>query len=62
MLGVAFVRISAAIVDCAKEELRQFDCKTRKLLTMRGGLHLKSDVDRLYLPRRSRNMFNRRLC
>ena len=49
---VASVRYSAAIVDWTKEELRQFDRKTRKLLTMHGGFHPKSDVDRLYLPRK----------
>ena len=50
--AVASVRYSAAIVDWTKEELRQFDRKTRKLLTMHGGLHPKSDIDRLYLPRK----------
>ena len=25
--------------------------KTRKLFTIYGGLHIKSDVDRLYIPR-----------
>ena len=28
------------------------DRKTRKLLTIYGGLHPKSDVDRLYIPRK----------
>ena len=46
------MRYSAAIVDWTKEDLRQFDRKTKKLLTMHGGLHPKSDVDRLYLPRK----------
>ena len=41
-----------AIVDWKKEELRQFDRKTRKLLTLHGGLHPKSDVDRLYRSRK----------
>eukprot|EP00112_Aurelia_sp_Birch-Aquarium-sp1_P003300 Seg1367.7 transcript_id=Seg1367.7/GoldUCD/mRNA.D3Y31 product="Retrovirus-related Pol polyprotein from type-1 retrotransposable element R2" pseudo=true protein_id=Seg1367.7/GoldUCD/D3Y31 len=50
--AVASVRYSAAIVDWTKEELRQMDRKTRKLLTMHGGLHPKSDVDRLHLPRK----------
>ena len=50
--AVASVRYSAAIVDWTKEEQRQFDRKTRKLLTMHGGFHPKSDVDRLYLPRK----------
>ena len=50
--AVASVRYSAAVVDWTKEELRQFDRKTRKLLTMHGGLHPKRDVDRLHLPRK----------
>ena len=28
------------------------DRKTRKLFTIYGGLHPKSDVDRLYIPRK----------
>ena len=50
--AVASLRYSAAIVDWTKEELGRFDRKTRKLLTMHCGLHPKSDVDRLYLPRK----------
>ena len=50
--AVASVRYSAAIFDWKKEELRQFDRKTRKLLTMHDGLHPKSNVDRIYLPRK----------
>ena len=35
-----------------KSELEAIDRKTRKLLTMYGALHPKSDVDRLYIPRK----------
>ena len=31
-------------------ELQAIDRKTRKLFTIYGGLHSKSDVDRLYIP------------
>ena len=34
-----------------RHELQGMDRKTRKLLTMYGAFHPKSDVDRLYLPR-----------
>ena len=34
-----------------RHELRGMDRKTRKLLTVYGAFHPKSDVDRLYLPR-----------
>ena len=32
--------------------MQAIDGKTRKLFTVCGGLHLKSDVDRLYVPRK----------
>ena len=35
-----------------KSELQAIDRKTRKLFTIYGALHPKSDVDRLYMPRK----------
>ena len=35
-----------------KSEQQDIDRKTRKLFTMYGALHPKSDVDRLYIPRK----------
>ena len=35
-----------------REELEWMDRKTRKLMTMYKTLHSKSDVARLYVPRR----------
>ena len=35
-----------------KSELQAIDRKSRKLVTMHGALHPKSDVDRLYIPRK----------
>ena len=32
--------------------MQAIDRKTRKLFRICGGLHLKSDVDRLYIPRK----------
>ena len=32
--------------------MQPIDSKTRKLLTIYGALHPKSDVDRLYIPRK----------
>ena len=44
---------SAAFLDWTKEEKQQLDRrKTRKLLTMHKGLHPKSNVGRLYIPRK----------
>jgi hypothetical protein len=39
-------------VEWSKVELQDLDRKTRKQLTMHGALHPRSDVDRLYLPRK----------
>ena len=52
MWAVAVVRYGGGIVEWRQEELKRMDRKTRKMMTMHGALHPKSDVDRLYLPRR----------
>ena len=49
--AVAVVRYSAGIVDWNKDELSRMDIRTRKLLTMNGALHPRSNVGRLYIPR-----------
>jgi hypothetical protein len=50
--AVSVVRYSAGIVKWSREELAVIDRKTRKLLTIYGGLHPRSDVDRLYVQRK----------
>ena len=45
------MRYSAGIVDWTKAELDEVDRKTRKMMTMHGMLHPRSNVCRLYLPR-----------
>ena len=50
--AVSLIRYSAAFVSWRKSELQAIDRKTRKLLTMYGASHPKSDVDRLYVPRK----------
>ena len=50
--AVSLIRYSAAFVSWRKSELQAIDRKTRKLLTMYGALHPKSDVDRLFIPRK----------
>ena len=50
--AVSLLRYSAPFLGWAKEEKQQLDRKTRKLLTMHGGLHPKSNVDRLHIPRK----------
>ena len=46
------MRYSAAFFSWKKCELQVIDRKTRKLFTIYGRLHSKSDVDRLYTPRK----------
>ena len=43
---------SGRIVNWTKSEPTDLDRKTRKLLTIYGSLHPRSNVSRLYLPRR----------
>ena len=50
--AVSLLRYSAAFVSWRKRELQAIDRKTRKLFTIYGVLHPKSDVDRLYIPRK----------
>ena len=50
--AVSLLRYSAAFISWRKSELQAIDRKTRKLFTIYGALHPKSDVDRLYLPRK----------
>ena len=52
--AVSLLRFSAAFVSWRKSELQAIDRKTRKLFTIYGSLHPKSDVDRLYKPRKER--------
>ena len=43
---------SAAFVSWRKSERQAIDRKTRKLFTIYGAVHPKSDVDRLYRSRK----------
>ena len=49
--AVATVRYGAGMINWDKGELDKIDRQTRKLLNMHRGLHPRSSVDRLYLPR-----------
>ena len=50
--AVSLLRYSAAFVSWRKSELQVIYRKIRKLFTIHGVLHPKSDVDRLYVPRK----------
>ena len=50
--AVSLIRYSEAFVSWRRSELRAINKKIRKLFTMYGASHPKSDVDRLYIPRK----------
>ena len=50
--AVGVVRYSAGIVNWTVEEAANMDRTTRKILAMNGCLHTRSNVARLYLPRK----------
>ena len=50
--AVGVVLYNAGIVDCTVEELVSMDRETKKILAMNGCLHTRSNVARLYLPRK----------
>ena len=49
---VSLLRCSAEFLCWRKSELQAIDRKTKKFFTIYGALHPKSDVDRLYIPRK----------
>ena len=49
--AVSVMRYGAGILKWNTDELKSLDRRTRKFITMHGALHLKSDVDRVYLRR-----------
>ena len=51
---VSLLRNSAAFVSWRESELESIDRKTRRLFTIYGASHPKSDVDRLYIPKKER--------
>ena len=51
-LAVPLVRYSGPFLKWTREELKQMDQRTRKLMTMHKALHPRDDVDRLYVSRK----------
>ena len=49
--AVSLIRYGAGIIYWSKEELRNLDSKTRKLLSVYRSFHPQADVDRLYVKR-----------
>ena len=50
--AIPVLRYSAPFLSWTKTELQSIDGKTRKLSIMHNGLHPRSDVDRLYIPKK----------
>ena len=50
--AVPLVRYSGPFLKWTRDELRQMDQRTRKLMTMHKALYPRDDVDRLYVPRK----------
>ena len=50
--AVPLVRYLGPFLKWTRDELRQMDQGTRKLITMHKALHPRGDVDRLYVPRK----------
>ena len=50
--SVAIFRYGTGIIQWKTSELEDLDRKSRKTMTIFGGLHPKSDVDRLYVKRK----------
>ena len=50
--AVPLVRYSGSFLKWTREELKQMDQRTRKLITMHKSLHPRDDVDRLYVSRK----------
>ena len=50
--AVPLVRYSGPFLKWTREEVKQTDQRTRKLMTMHKALHPRDDVDRLYVSRK----------
>ena len=49
--AVSILRYSAGVVEWKTDELKVLDRKNRKMMTLHGALHPKSDVERVYVAR-----------
>ena len=50
--AVSLLRYSGPYLKWTRDELKQIDQRTRKLMTMHKALHPRDDVDRLYVSRK----------
>ena len=61
---IAILRYSGGVVEWISDEVKELDKKTKKILTLHGALHHKSDVYRVYLPQQKggRGLINCEMC
>ena len=52
--SVQIPRYSTGVAEWRSDDLKELVRKTRKMMTVHGALHPKSDVDLVYLPRQKR--------
>ena len=57
-MAVSVIRYNTGILKWNTDKLKSLDRRNRKIMTIHGALHPKSDIDRVYL---SREMGGRRL-
>ena len=57
---VSLVIYSGPFLKWIREELKQMDQRTRKLMTMHKALHLRDDVDKLYVSKKKKKKKRRR--
>ena len=50
--AISHMRYGAGILNWRVNEVDKMDRKTRKILTINKEFHPKSDIDRLYVPRK----------
>ena len=49
---VPLIRYSALFIDWKRDEMKQLDRTTRKIMNLRKALHPRDSVARVYLPRK----------
>ena len=52
-LGIPLIRYSGPFLKWTREDFKQMDPRTRKLMTMHKALHSRDDIDRLYVLRKA---------
>ena len=50
--AVSLLRYSGGIIRWNKDDVLEMNRRTRRLMTINGALHQKSDINRIYIPRR----------